>query len=107
MFVEIFPNKWKLHDYAGGLIDLHLKQLVPLHDQSFVDDPTRVFRSIRFAVRCRFSINNSMFLQCLNIMRTSGAFNALVCFIPSSFFCNNPNQIKLTFKEISSPPAEN
>jgi tRNA nucleotidyltransferase/poly(A) polymerase len=78
MFVEIYPRPWELHDYAGGLIDLHLKSLVPLHARSFVDDPTRVFRSIRFATRCGFSLNNYLFMSCLRAMELEKAFDYLV-----------------------------
>jgi tRNA nucleotidyltransferase (CCA-adding enzyme) len=43
-----------LLDLFGGLIDLQAKQLRVLHPDSFVDDPTRIFRGARFAVRLGF-----------------------------------------------------
>ncbi|MCY7367294.1 MAG: poly(A) polymerase, partial [Chamaesiphon sp.] len=43
-----------LLDLFGGLIDLQAKQLRVLHPNSFVDDPTRIFRGARFAVRLGF-----------------------------------------------------
>ena len=43
-----------LLDLYGGLGDLHAKQLRVLHPNSFIDDPTRIFRGARFAVRLGF-----------------------------------------------------
>jgi tRNA nucleotidyltransferase (CCA-adding enzyme) len=43
-----------LLDLFGGLIDLQNQQLRVLHPNSFVDDPTRIFRGARFAVRLGF-----------------------------------------------------
>jgi tRNA nucleotidyltransferase (CCA-adding enzyme) len=43
-----------LVDLFGGLIDLEAQQLRVLHPNSFVDDPTRIFRGARFAVRLGF-----------------------------------------------------
>jgi tRNA nucleotidyltransferase (CCA-adding enzyme) len=43
-----------LLDLYGGLVDLQAKQLRVLHPDSFVDDPTRIFRGARFAVRLGF-----------------------------------------------------
>lgn len=46
----------ELHDPTGGERDLDLRQIRVLHDHSFLDDPTRVFRAIRLAVRLGFSM---------------------------------------------------
>ncbi len=43
-----------LLDLYGGLLDLEAKQLRVLHPDSFVDDPTRIFRGARFATRLGF-----------------------------------------------------
>jgi tRNA nucleotidyltransferase (CCA-adding enzyme) len=45
-----------LHDPTGGERDLRHRHVRVLHDQSFIDDPTRIFRAIRLAVRLGFSI---------------------------------------------------
>jgi tRNA nucleotidyltransferase (CCA-adding enzyme) len=42
----------------GGLIDLQAQQLRVLHPNSFVDDPTRIFRGARFAVRLGFKFES-------------------------------------------------
>ena len=41
-------------DYAGGLEDLKNKKLRVLHDESFIDDPTRIIRGLKFSVRFGF-----------------------------------------------------
>jgi tRNA nucleotidyltransferase (CCA-adding enzyme) len=46
----------ELHDPANGKQDLDAKQIRVLHDQSFVDDPTRIDRAIRLATRLGFTI---------------------------------------------------
>lgn len=43
-------------DYTGGLKDLKNKILRVLHDKSFVDDPTRIVRGLKFAVRFGFEL---------------------------------------------------
>ncbi|WP_224982156.1 CBS domain-containing protein [Geomonas agri] len=46
----------KLIDYFGAYRDLQAKVIRVLHNLSFVEDPTRVFRAIRFEQRLNFKI---------------------------------------------------
>lgn len=46
-----------LIDFFGGRRDLREKTLRVLHDLSFVEDPTRAFRAVRFAVRFGFKLS--------------------------------------------------
>jgi tRNA nucleotidyltransferase/poly(A) polymerase len=46
----------RLVDPTGGERDLRARMIRILHDESFVDDPTRIFRAIRLAVRLGFTI---------------------------------------------------
>lgn len=43
-------------DYVGGLKDLKNKKLRVLHDNSFIDDPTRIIRGLKFAMRFNFEL---------------------------------------------------
>jgi tRNA nucleotidyltransferase (CCA-adding enzyme) len=47
----------ELHDYWGGLIDLRHGVVRVLHSLSFVDDPTRILRAVRFEQRFNFAID--------------------------------------------------
>ena len=44
-------------DYTGGLEDIKTKTLRVLHDNSFIDDPTRILRALKFAVRFGFELD--------------------------------------------------
>ena len=43
-------------DYVGGIKDLKNKTLRILHDESFIDDPTRIIRGLKFAIRFNFEL---------------------------------------------------
>jgi tRNA nucleotidyltransferase (CCA-adding enzyme) len=45
----------RLHDPRGGSEDLRLGLIRVLHEHSFVDDPTRLLRAVRYAGRLRFA----------------------------------------------------
>jgi tRNA nucleotidyltransferase (CCA-adding enzyme) len=46
----------RMVDCTGGLEDLHHGRVRVLHEQSFKDDPTRIFRAIRYEQRYGFRI---------------------------------------------------
>lgn len=46
----------KILDYFNGLEDLKKGLVRVLHSKSFIDDPTRIFRAIRYATRYAFEI---------------------------------------------------
>jgi len=48
----------ELHDPSGGERDLAAMAVRVLHDQSFLDDPTRIFRAVRLATRLGFSLES-------------------------------------------------
>lgn len=50
------PRAGELLDFFGGLIDLQARQIRVLHANSFIEDPTRIYRGVRFAVRFGFQI---------------------------------------------------
>jgi tRNA nucleotidyltransferase/poly(A) polymerase len=47
----------KTHDPAGGADDIRNRIVRVLHDRSFIDDPTRIFRAIRLASRLQFDLD--------------------------------------------------
>ncbi len=52
MALELTPGAFgRLIDPLGGQSDLNRRIVRVLHERSFVDDPTRIFRALRFTVR--------------------------------------------------------
>ena len=49
----------ELVDCTDGLQDLRAGRIRVLHAQSFIDDPTRIFRAIRYEARYNFQIDES------------------------------------------------
>ncbi len=66
----------ELHDYWGGLNDLQRGLVRILHSLSFVDDPTRILRAVRFEQRFAFRIEDrtlDLLQQALDLLeRVSG-----------------------------------
>lgn len=57
MAVCLAPNRFgELLDPTGGYRDLQRGVIRVLHDRSFVDDPTRIFRAVRYEQRFGFRI---------------------------------------------------
>jgi tRNA nucleotidyltransferase (CCA-adding enzyme) len=50
-------ERGQLLDFFGGWRDLQQRHVRVLHANSFVEDPTRIFRAVRFAVRLGFTID--------------------------------------------------
>jgi tRNA nucleotidyltransferase (CCA-adding enzyme) len=46
-----------LLDPIDGIADIHARRIRVLHDRSFIDDPTRIFRAHRYAARLGFTID--------------------------------------------------
>lgn len=57
MAINIQKKKFgKLIDFFGGKADLRSKKIRILHPLSFIDDPTRILRAVRFEQRYQFRI---------------------------------------------------
>lgn len=57
MAISLNPGSWgELIDPFCGLKDLSKKIIRVLHEKSFIDDPTRILRAVRFEQRLGFSI---------------------------------------------------
>ena len=48
----------KIVDYFNGLNDIKNKQLKVLHDKSFIEDPSRILRALKFAIRFNFELDD-------------------------------------------------
>ena len=47
---------WRILNFYGGITDLNRNWIRVLHPRSFVDDPTRILRAVRFSRRLDFRI---------------------------------------------------
>ncbi len=64
--IVLTPDRWgDLLDFYGGLTDLRQGLVRALHSLSFVDDPTRILRAVRYEQRFDFRIEDRT-LQLLN-----------------------------------------
>ncbi|MDY6912120.1 MAG: hypothetical protein SVM79_07200 [Chloroflexota bacterium] len=59
------PSFGELFDPHGGRNDLKQKQIRVLHDDSFSDDPTRIFRALRYEQRLGFRLEPETEIQLL------------------------------------------
>jgi len=50
------PNAGMLLDRFGGLADLQVGRIRTLHADSFIDDPTRIYRAVKYATRLGFAL---------------------------------------------------
>ncbi len=68
MAIRLNPKAYgALVDFFGGQIDIRNKKIRMLHTLSFIEDPTRILRAIRFEQRYNFSI----VVQCEKLMQNA------------------------------------
>lgn len=51
-------NKYMLVDYYNGFEDIRNKKIKILHDKSFIDDPSRIIRALKFQMRFDFEFES-------------------------------------------------
>ena len=54
-------NKFELVDYYDGYQDIINRKIRVLHDKSFIDDPSRIIRALKFKSRLDFELDNKTF----------------------------------------------
>lgn len=52
-----------LIDYTGGFKDLKNKKIKILHEKSFIDDPTRIIRALKYSTRLGFELDKKTLKQ--------------------------------------------
>jgi len=72
----------QLMDEFGGLTDLSKRTVKVLHDQSFIDDPTRILRAVRFEQRFSFRMER----RTLSLMKTAIRKKNLANIKPDRYF---------------------
>ena len=75
--IQLLPDAFgELVDCTDGLCDLRTGHIRTLHKRSFVDDPTRIFRAIRYEGRYNFQITESDQKQMLDAIE-QGVLNLI------------------------------
>ena len=55
--INLSPKEFgEIYDQQNGIKDIKNKTIRIIHNESFLDDPTRIFRAIRFSKRLNFKI---------------------------------------------------
>ncbi|WP_448527410.1 CBS domain-containing protein [Parathermosynechococcus lividus] len=72
------PRHGEVLDFFGGREDLEQRLIRVLHPNSFIEDPTRIFRAVRFAVRLGFELEPQT-RQYIEYALTSGVFEGGDC----------------------------
>lgn len=49
----------EITDYFGGLVDIENRKLRVLHNKSFIDDPSRILRGLKFSIRFGFELDDN------------------------------------------------
>jgi tRNA nucleotidyltransferase (CCA-adding enzyme) len=73
MAIRLDDDSRKLVDPYGGLRDLKARTLRVLHQASFRDDPTRVFRAARFLARLRYKPADGMGGEAKDVLKLGEA----------------------------------
>ncbi len=81
----------ELIDYFGGIRDIKEKTIRVLHSLSFIDDPTRAFRAVRFEQRLGFHIGK----QSLTLIKNAVKHNFFNKVSPSRIF----NELRIILEE--------
>ncbi|HVN32256.1 MAG TPA: CBS domain-containing protein, partial [Thermoanaerobaculaceae bacterium] len=77
MAINLSPGRFgDLLDFFGGQRDLERRQIRVLHSLSFLDDPTRAIRAVRFATRLGFEIATET-RQLVRVAVREGVFSRL------------------------------
>ncbi len=72
MAIKLNPDRFgQLFDFFGGQRDIKEKTIRILHNLSFIEDPTRAFRAIRFSERFGFKISK----HTINLIKTAVRIN--------------------------------
>lgn len=90
-------NFGEVIDYLGGLEDLEKKQLKILHDKSFTDDPSRIIRALKYAVRFDFELEETTKLLLKDYLKN---FNNNIC------YSRIMSEIELVFMQNPQPAIE-
>ncbi len=83
-------HRGELLDLCGGLQDLFARRIRTLHERSFIDDPTRIFRGIRFEQRFGFLFEPDTLRQLLEQLAGIADLTGQRIWHELKLFCTEP-----------------
>ena len=89
-------------DYTGGLNDIKHKTLKVLHNKSFIDDPTRILRLLKFSLRLNFNADahtKELMSDYLNDVNYDMCYSRIKKELKETFNLNNPKGFDIFFDE--------
>ena len=92
----------ELIDYYNGYKDLEQKTLNVLHENSFIDDPTRIIRGLKFAIRFNFSLSEKTKLlqdKYLNNINYNMSYHRIKKELIETFNLNSPKAFDKFIKD--------
>ncbi|HQP12633.1 MAG TPA: hypothetical protein PK470_07715 [Candidatus Omnitrophota bacterium] len=84
------PTEGVLRDVYDGVLDLRRRYIRILHDSSFVDDPTRILRGIRFEQRLNFKFEP----RTARLLKSALRENVLARIHPARYFTDFRKMLK-------------
>lgn len=81
-----FDEKAELYDPLNAISDLKNKIIRIIHDKSFEDDPTRIFRAVKFAARYNFSFEENTKKLLLEAMKKNYLGNISTMRLKNEFY---------------------
>lgn len=98
MAIHLNPERFgTLVDFFNSQNDLKERRIRVLHNLSFVEDPTRIFRAVRFEQRLHFTITR----HCEKLIKNAVRMNLFDRFSGQRFF----QELKLILSEDNPMPA--
>ncbi len=73
--IDLLPDQFgNLYDFFGGFSDLRKREIRVLHSLSFLEDPSRILRAIKYEIKFNFHLSDDteqllVKTVCLNVLR--------------------------------------
>ncbi|MCL4407840.1 MAG: hypothetical protein M1521_04310, partial [Thermotogae bacterium] len=86
MAIDLTPDNFGMMiDFFGGMEDIRNKKIRVLHSLSFVEDPTRILRALRYAARFDYGLSSNTESLLLNAIKNGYLFSVTPSRIRSEF----------------------
>jgi tRNA nucleotidyltransferase (CCA-adding enzyme) len=99
MAISLNDSDWgTLFDPTNGFADTMRKRIKVHHDESYVVDPTRIFRTVRYAVRLGYSIDSRTIELISHTLDNIGRLSGARIRHEFELMLNEPNRVEILKK---------